>query len=1368
MGKRLSEDEIKWILSLDASGAEKEMNKLKQSSYELTDRNKQLKTILTQLEAAGKKDSDQYHQLSAEMKRNSDAISKNRSEMAQLTKQMGLENLSMSQLKSHAKDLQRQLDYTSKSLHPEEWEKLNADLQKTRSQMDNLTLSGRKVSSMLSDSYKKFNVFNVIGNVAGNQAALLFDRYITKMKSFANEAVGVSAKADGIKKAFARLNEPGLLDNLRKTVHGTMTDVELMQKANLAHTFSIPLQNLSKYLEFAHLRANQTGRDFNELADAIITGIGKQSTKKLAALGLNVTELKNNIKTNGNYILGLNETIDEQIQKAGGDYVSAADAAKKRTAELANEQVKLGDQLRPIKAQYVALTQQILVWSAKELVWASEHRKGLLIVAGALGVVTVAYGLYNAAMKIHNMYMGYHNMLVSAGNRVLVIRTIYTNALSAATKLVALRTTEASIAQRTFATTEAASSVVSRALTSAMLLLRAAMMLLSGDIQKAKEAWIAFTAISKTDPWILLATAIIAAGAALIYFSIKNKELTQAQKDAMRVSGEINKKYAEEKATVEQLSKTVHDSKLSYQERYNALAELKKIAPGYHATLTKEGKLINDNTSALKSYLRQLRAKLILEASGDQLKKLYTDQEIQQETLNRYKTMHKIRRGIEDKTPAQNAVVMNSSAGAVVVGGGKDYSQSDAYQRTIDDTQKKLNQTEGSIKVFERWQENARKKLDQMAGAANEAVPTAPKDDLSLFDTTPTKDKKIKKNTVDPNQIKLENMQSAHEKELNAIKKYGQDRELMEEQINISTSQSDVEYYKNRIAHLQSYLTSTKDIKKRAAYNKELVEAETKQAQAETDIDKNKIALLQKYREEDLKNVEEEVASQKAINDNKLANGLITQENHDNQLLAIESGAAECRLQVQKNFFELVNAEELKNGKLKKDTVAAANQEIIKADTDAANARMEIVKKFTSGYKESLDKLNDMGGGNSIEADHYLQKAALEATYNAGKAYIKSNNDNAAKTGAPLMSQTSLDAAYNNAKEKLEQDHQQKILEIRQKYGIQEYHKILENQIAEINKHEKEGVLTHQEAERLKLQKTAETYMQMAQYYVNLFSNVIQEMQQAEMDQVDAKYDAEISAAEGNSEQQEKLEKEKEAKKLDIQKKYADIDFIVKINQIGASTALAVMQAFAQLGPIAGAIAATMVSAVGTMQLVQAVAARNRVKRLTAEGTTSGSSVSRVATGRESGGSILVEREQDGKIFNAKYDPDKRGFVDKPTVIVGEGEESKEWIASNAAVTNPTIAPFLSVLDQAQQAGRIKTLDFNKVIQSKVSGRSSGGSISDNHSIPTLVPGDTSGLEKAAKQLSDTLSAGIHATVVLTELEEQQNLRNKSRNIGSK
>ena len=74
-----------------------------------------------------------------------------------------------------------------------------------------------------------------------------------------------------------------------------------------------------------------------------------------------------------------------------------------------------------------------------------------------------------------------------------------------------------------------------------------------------------------------------------------------------------------------------------------------------------------------------------------------------------------------------------------------------------------------------------------------------------------------------------------------------------------------------------------------------------------------------------------------------------------------------------------------------------------------------------------------------------------------------------------------------------------------------------------------------------------------------------------------------------------------------------------------------------------------------------------------------------VATGRQSGGKIDVRRAQAGKLFpNSDYDPDARGFIDHPTVIVGEGPagQSKEWVASHAAVSNPTVAPILDILDK--------------------------------------------------------------------------------------
>lgn len=195
----------------------------------------------------------------------------------------------------------------------------------------------------------------------------------------------------------------------------------------------------------------------------------------------------------------------------------------------------------------------------------------------------------------------------------------------------------------------------------------------------------------------------------------------------------------------------------------------------------------------------------------------------------------------------------------------------------------------------------------------------------------------------------------------------------------------------------------------------------------------------------------------------------------------------------------------------------------------------------------------------------------------------------------------------------------------------------------------------------------------------------------------------------------------------------------------------------------------------GVAQLAAANAERQKVKRMSLNGAGGSASASgaRVATGLESGGSIDIEREQDGKLFHAAYDPDRRGFINKPTVIVGEGGygHSKEWVASNAAVENPTVAPIIDIIDRAQRAGKIRTLDMNKFLIQQASGRASGG-----HIIPTT--NDVRGIvqdsfkDSLIKRLTDVLdnisTNGIAASVALNELEQKQQLRDKARKYGSK
>lgn len=357
----------------------------------------------------------------------------------------------------------------------------------------------------------------------------------------------------------------------------------------------------------------------------------------------------------------------------------------------------------------------------------------------------------------------------------------------------------------------------------------------------------------------------------------------------------------------------------------------------------------------------------------------------------------------------------------------------------------------------------------------------------------------------------------------------------------------------------------------------------------------------------------------------------------------------------------------------------------------------------------------------------------------------------------------------------LDQQAEEHRLQIRQQYGLVTQQELYNAEMEQLKMHLQNKEISEEEYEEavknMKIAKMKEAF----DYYSNLTSGAAQALQQAEIANVDAKYDAEIEAAKNAGKDTTELEKKKANEKLKIQKKYADVNFAIQAAQIIASTASAIAKTFSELGFPAGIPAAALMGITGAAQLAAALAERNKVKRMTLSGAGGSASASgaRVATGLESGGSIDVERKQDGKMFRADYDPDRRGFIDKPTVLVGEGGygHSKEWVASNAAVENPTVAPFIDIIDRAQRAGTIRTLDMNKFLVQQAQGRASGGYVT-----PTV--NDVRGVVKDSykdtliERLTDVLDRlsvdGIPASVSLNEIEQKQQLQDKARRFGSK
>nr|DAR39911.1 MAG TPA: tail tape measure protein [Caudoviricetes sp.] len=438
-------------------------------------------------------------------------------------------------------------------------------------------------------------------------------------------------------------------------------------------------------------------------------------------------------------------------------------------------------------------------------------------------------------------------------------------------------------------------------------------------------------------------------------------------------------------------------------------------------------------------------------------------------------------------------------------------------------------------------------------------------------------------------------------------------------------------------------------------------------------------------------------------------------------------------------------------------------------------------------YKAALQRAKDNGEREKEVTDAYeAAKAAIIVDYakkaeeqkaQARQEYgLDTFEDQYAARRKKIENDTLLnEQERQQALTLLDQQAEEHRLQIRQQYGLVTQQELYNAEMEQLKMHLQNKEISEEEYEEavknMKIAKMKEAF----DYYSNLTSGAAQALQQAEIANVDAKYDAEIEAAKNAGKDTTELEKKKANEKLKIQKKYADVNFAIQAAQIIASTASAIAKTFSELGFPAGIPAAALMGITGAAQLAAALAERNKVKRMTLSGAGGSASASgaRVATGLESGGSIDVERKQDGKMFRADYDPDRRGFIDKPTVIVGEGGygHSKEWVASNAAVENPTIAPFIDIIDRAQRAGTIRTLDMNKFLIQQAQGRASGGYVT-----PTV--NDVRGVVKDSykdtliERLTDVLDRlsvdGIPASVSLNEIEQKQQLQDKARRFGSK
>ena len=232
----------------------------------------------------------------------------------------------------------------------------------------------------------------------------------------------------------------------------------------------------------------------------------------------------------------------------------------------------------------------------------------------------------------------------------------------------------------------------------------------------------------KANPWGVAIAAITTLMALLIDAAAKHDEEVQKMDAVSRAHKRASEQYEEESSKVQALIEMVNNSNNSYELRKAKLDELKSIVPGYHADLTKEGKLINNNTEALKRYLENLERSIKLKAAQEDLEAAYRKKrnlEKQRGTLQEQESEDAL-----SLTAAQWSA--NSTAnklgtkGMQTISRGTDIATKQAQDR-LTKTRQQLSETNKAISETQKDIDDLNKEITTASkGLAVSAAPEAP------------------------------------------------------------------------------------------------------------------------------------------------------------------------------------------------------------------------------------------------------------------------------------------------------------------------------------------------------------------------------------------------------------------------------------------------------------------------------------------------------------------------------------------------------------------------------------------------------------------------------------------------------------------
>lgn len=988
-----------------------------------------------------------------------------------------------------------------------------------------------------------------------------------------------------------------------------------------------------------------------------------------------------------------NNTVQAQLDKA-----------KKRFEDLT---VELGEQLIPV-TRYAISTLSIGIHVLSTLItFTVTHVKQLTIIGSAIAVCTALWYKETIAIKLRTA--------AAAANAAVDKAYIATTTL--------LRT--------------------------AMVALQATWALLTKGVQGYTVVMRAARLASLTNPWAALATVLTVVGVA-VYGTVKafasyNETLrnnTQEAKNNRAVAEQqasLAKKVSDatidERNKIDMLNKIIHSNAYTVDERRSAIANLQKIIPNYHASISNEGKLYNDNIEVITQYINKLNDAAMAEAIYEKKAEINKKRLELKTRETRIKGSLKAVQAERDAHPERytSEKIFRPSFGP---GSESSYFTKDSEAlktnkkqeeihkkrlKTVQSEEKTLDAQEAALDLTIKNNKQIRKALTTVIkkntkmDSGNGTVGSGGHYTTEKERKATEKERKKREAAARKAEIKRK---ADLKKELDDAKKSTEAQQL-EATTLYSTGQIRMAEYNDRMAKIKE-----QGLQQRMDILHKYGEAESEEYKR-LNAQKEKISAdYERKQTQDLQELEY---------DRQVAEQAITAEyyNKDSDLYHNESAINEALFQLDQTFLKEKQALYLKSSdeywQIAREIERSEQQHQYDRQKQYDDTLMQLKQEYLTLGNEQQMQLELAGldevhkAGLVSEEEYQRMKMGIANKYASYKPDAKEQAKDDANTAldtAKKMTRQTDDRSGSLGSDNLATIAGGAIAAIQQQ-------KMVNDNLQKLREEDKISEQAYQDAKK---QMNQETYKNIAAIAGAAFSSISSMMGAAsaysqacsdlEVAKIQANYDKQISAAGNNSAKKKRLEtkrdKEISAAKTKANKKAMKIE----IAQAVASTAMSAINAYSSaaaiptVGYIIAPIAAGLATAAGMLQIATIK------KQHQAE-----------AAGYYEGG------------FTGP------GHWKKEAGVVHAGE----FVANHNAVNNPQLLPALQLIDAAQRNNTVASLTAQDV--SRAMGTGSAAVVAPVVNVNAdneLVGASLDNVSSTIERLNEQLNLGIKSYVVIT------------------